>query len=332
MKDIFSKCGFNCGRCPSYRENINTHEDRQRCSDGWYTYHGFRITPEKIRRCDGCQTPDDQNPLLYFKYGCNIRKCAIENGVKTCAHCSGYPCEDVNANSIDVEEIAARVATPIPEEDYRAFVEPYEGLTHLTVIRRSLVPEDIVEMSRFSVDFRIVDFPDGLPFSTEEISAFKAVHQLIATVNPITDVSYARQHVLKKRRQHLIKLLWAFGLLGELGEDGSLILDSSAYSAQKIHSSYSRVLYYCDILKEYGVHCEHVPLTEEKYGKKGWLTPTGALRKTGWYLKMYFGENTGGIPALKALQHYAAGLDKEFGKNAFRRFSKADMQILKEKR
>lgn len=329
MKDIFSKCGFNCGHCPSYKENLKTQKDRQRCSDGWHTYHGFRITPEKLRRCDGCHTPDDENPVLYFKYGCNIRKCAIKNGVKTCAQCSGYPCEDVKRNSINPEEIASRIGTPIPDEDYLAFVEPYEGLKHLDEIRSSLNSEDMVEMTTFSVNLKLADFPADLPFSEEEIAAFESVYQLIASIKPITDVSYARQLVLKKRNLHVLKIVWTFGLFGNL-EDSSLTLDSKTYLAQKIHSDYSRVLNYFTGLKEHGVHCEHIPLIEEKYGKKGWLTPTGALRKKGWFMKMSFDEKAGGVPALKALQTYAVSLHEKYGKNAFRYFSKADMRVLRE--
>jgi hypothetical protein len=157
MKDLFSKCGCNCGRCPSYKENLQADEDRQRCSDGWYKYLGFRLSPGKLRLCDGCQTPDDENPVRY--QNCYVRRCAVRNGVETCAHCSGYPCEDVPKVSLSTDarkRTAARLGTPIPEEDYLAFIEPYEGLKHLDEIRASLAPEDIVEMARVSVKPRIV--------------------------------------------------------------------------------------------------------------------------------------------------------------------------------
>jgi hypothetical protein len=326
MKDLFSKCGCNCGRCPSYKGNLQTDEDRQRCSDGWHKYLGFRLSPGKLRLCDGCQTPDDENPVRY--QNCYVRRCAVRNGVETCAHCSGYPCEDVPKVSLSTdarERTAARLGTPIPEEDYLAFIEPYEGLKHLDEIRASLAPEDIVEMARVSVKPRIVDFPDDLPFSKEETSAFEAIHRLLATVGCADGVSYARQAALKKRRRHLLKILWAFGLFGESKEeDGShLVMDSETYLAQKIHSGYSRMEDYFRVLEEYGVHCEHVPLTEE-----GWLTPGGALRKGGWFIKMSFDDDAGGVSALEALQSYAARLDENYGKRAFRYFSQADMRVL----
>ena len=324
MKDLFSKCGCNCGRCPSYKGNLQTDDDRQRCSDGWHKYLGFRLSPGKLRLCDGCQTPDDENPVRY--QNCYVRRCAVRNGIETCAHCSGYPCEDVPKVSLSTdarERTAARLGTPIPEEDYLAFIEPYEGLKHLDEIRASLGPEDIVEMTKVSVKPGIVDFPDELPFSKKETLAFEAIHRLLATVGCADGVSYARQVKLKERRRHLLKILWAFGLFGELEEeDGShLVMDSETYLAQKIHSGYSRIKDYFRVLEEYGVRCEHVPLTEE-----GWLTPGGALRREGWFMKMSFDDDAGGVSALEALQSYAARLEN-YGKRAFRYFSQADMRF-----
>jgi hypothetical protein len=132
---------------------------------------------------------------------------------------------------------------------------------------------------------------------------------------------------LKERRRHLLKILWAFGRFGELLEEGGshLVIDGETYLAQKIHSSYSKVRDYCKALEGYGVRCEHVPLTEE-----GWLTPTGALRKEGWFMEMSFDDDANGTSALRALQSYTAKLDETYGERAFRYFSKADMRVLSE--
>ena len=328
MKDLFSKCGCNCGRCPSYKENLQTDEDRQQCSDGWYKYLGFRLNPGKLRLCDGCQVPDDGNPVRY--QNCYVRRCAVRNGVATCAYCSGYPCEDVPRVSLSAdarERITARLGTPIPEGDYLAFIEPYEGLKHLDAIRASLAPEDIVEMTKVSVKPSIVDFPDDLPFSKEEVSAFERLHRLLVALEAANGVSYARQAMLEKRRRHLLKMLWAFGRFGEFKDEGGshLVIDGGTYLAQKIHSSYSRVKDYFKALQGYGVHCEHVPLTEEE-----WLTPGGALRRGGWFMKMSFDADAGEVSTLNALQSYTARLNEEYGEKAFRYFSKADMRVLKE--
>ena len=328
MKDLFSKCGANCGRCPAYRESVKTDADRQRCSDGWHKYLGVRLSVQRCY-CDGCQTPDDENPLLvYGKYGCKIRRCAVFNGVQTCAHCSAYPCEDVRTQfSFDSEsrdKFAARLGTPIPEEEYLTFIEPYELHKHLDEIRATLAPEDIVEMTPVSVKPKVRRFPDDLPFPQEP---FKALHRLLAGVGAVEGIPHVRLAALKERRRHLLKILWTFGRFGEPREEGGphLAIDSETYLTQKIHSSYSVVKGYFKALEEYGVHCEHVPLMEE-----GWLTPKGALRKEGWFMKMSFGDDAGGVPALRSLQRYTAKLNKKYGGRAFRYFSAADMRVLSE--
>jgi hypothetical protein len=335
MEGIFSKCGSRCDRCPAYRENVRGAEDRLRCSDGWHKYLGARVRPERCY-CDGCQTPDDENPILiYGKGGCSIRKCAVKNGVLTCAHCGAYPCEAVRTQfSFDDgsrEEIDARLGSPMPEEDYLTFIEPYELHRHLEEIRTSLRPEDIVEPAK-PPPFRprTVDFPDDLPLSEEESSAFAAVQRLLTAANTVDADTYVMLERAKKRRQHLLKLLWAFGRCGERREDGGphLVLDCDVYYQQKLPGQHTRVIEVIKALEEHGVHCELVPLGE------GWMLPSGWLKgrtkrwKAGWLITMAFDEQAGGKAALEALQAYAAGLDEKHGKTAYRRFARADMRGL----
>lgn len=332
MSDLFAKCGINCSRCPSYRENLKTDEDRQKCSDGWYKYFGFRLSPEKLLLCDGCQMPKDEKPVRYYKSGCYLRKCAEKNGVVTCAQCSGYPCEEVKqwGTRWTREAVAARLGIQeeaIPEEDYLAFIEPYESLKHLAAIRASLTPEDIVEMTKPS-PVRARTFPADLPFSKEGTSAFEAVHRLLAKIISISGETHARQTILEKEKKYLLKLLWAFGLYGELrDEDGThLKIDSETYYAQlrgvPFYSTWEHVKHRFKLLKEHGVHCDLVPVKEE-----GWLTPKGALRKGTWFMNMSFDGAIGGEDALKALKSYTAQLHEKYGKRAFRYFSKADMRV-----
>jgi hypothetical protein len=324
MQDIIAPCGTNCSHCPSYRENLLTDEDRQRCSDGWFKYHGFRLGPDKLRPCDGCQAPDDENSERYIS--CNKRKCALFNGVETCAHCSAYPCEVFGIGpDFSWEQVEARLGTQIPEEDYLVFVEPYESVKHLDEVRASLKSEDIVEMNPVSLEPQLTDFPGDPSFSEGEKAAYEALYRLMGAIGTASGISYAWREVLKKRRRHLLKILWAFGCFGELEEEGGphLVLDSETYLAQKIHSNYLVVKDYFEALGEYGVRCEHVPVEEQ-----GWLTPTNALRKGGWYMTMSLDEDAGGTSVLDALRTYTAQLDDAYGKNAFRRFSRADMQVL----
>ena len=335
---LYAKCGNHCSRCPSFRENLVTDEDRQRCSEGWLKYHGFRYSPEKLLRCDGCQALDDEKPVRYLN--CLVRRCALHNGVETCAHCAAYPCEELLGKIPGTDwrdRIVARLGTPIPEGDDLAFVAPYECLGHLDTLRASLSPEEIVEPSRLTISFRTVDLPDDLPLAQEERAATRALHRLLAALNaPDGSVSYARGEVLKQRRSQLLKLLWVFGLLGELkggkGDRPRLVIDSQAYYTQKLHSDYSTVKGCLEALQAHGVQGEIVPLVET-----GWLTPTGALRqKVGrkespaWLMELSFDEQAGGVGTLTALKHYAAGLDESHGRRAYRYFAQADMRSLRE--
>jgi hypothetical protein len=331
MKVLFSKCGATCSSCPAYRGNVSYYEDQQRCSDGWHKYLGVRLHPDRCY-CDGCQTPDEEQPTLVIgKYGCRLRKCAVKNGVATCAHCSGYPCLAVRTQfSFDAgsrERISARLGAPVPEEEYLAFIEPYECHRHLDEIRATLRPAEIVEMTRVEVKPRLAAFPGDLPLSAEETATLRAIHRMLGEVGVAEGISYAEQAILTERRRNLVRLVWAFGRYGEPAEeDGtSLVLDAETYLAQKIESEYAKLQGYMETLAEHSVHCEHFPLVEE-----GWRTPRGSLRRKGWLLSMSFGDEVGGVAALEALRRYATRLDERYGKGAFRRFSRADMRVLGE--
>lgn len=330
MTKLIAKCGFDCGRCSSYKGNLKTKRDRQSCSDGWHKYFGFRLSPGKLLRCEGCLVPSEENPVRYLKTGCRIRRCAVKNGVENCAYCSDYPCQDVKAHSayIDRNKISTRLGEPIPEANYLAFIEPYEGANHLDRVRRKLRPKDITEATRVSVSPRITEFPDRLPFPKKDVDALRAVHKLLAKVGTAKGISYARQEVLTKTRLHILKLLWAFGLDGKLRKKGRpcLEMDSETYLAQKTDSYFARLTAHFEILKKQGVICKHVATKE-----KGWLTPKGGLRKGGWHLELSFLAKAGGPSALRALQKYASRLDKKYGRNALRYFAKADMRIFEKK-
>ena len=316
MSDLFSKCGFNCGRCPAYKENVETFEDRQRTSDGWRKYLGFRVKAEWCY-CDGCQMPPEKEEGPYHLQPwktCRIRKCAVRNGVETCAHCSRCPCEDLRDWGERREKIEARIGGPIPEEDYLTFVEAFESARHLEAIRASLSPEDIIEAKILTVESEIVDFPSDLPLSKKEASAFKALHRLLANVLYTRAETFARQAALAKRRRVIYNLLWLFGLFGRLREeDGSYLeVDAETYMREKRRRNLTRVDRYFEVLRDYGVHMELVQ------------------SEGGFSAKMSFNDSAGGPTALRALKRYAAKLDEKHGKKAIRYFSKVNMRVLSE--
>jgi hypothetical protein len=329
MDRMYSKCGTYCSQCPSYKDNLLTDEDRRKCSQGWYTYHGFRLKPEKLIPCDGCQpVGENGNGTRYIN--CIIRRCALHNEIETCAHCSDYPCEVLTSRVLGEEWLADLVKRlgEIPDEDIEVFVEPYVVMPHLDAIRSSLDPGDIIKIKPCSINPRLAAYPPEL----ESAAGFESVYQLLKDINaPITGLSYALAETQKERHSHILKLLWTFGLFGEFdGNTNVILLDHKIYLAQKIHSGYDRVCGYFDILDAYGVHCEVIPLVGDR-----WLTQKRALRRQGiretappWVMKMYASERIGGIETLKSLQAYTTALDDAFGKSAYRRFARADMAVM----
>lgn len=332
MKDIFAKCGYNCGYCAAYKENAKTEEARQRGSNGWKKYFNFRMRPEKMY-CDGCQTPDEEKPVI-LGVGCKIRKCANINGVQTCAHCSEYKTcmKDIRIHSdIDREKIEDRMGAPVPEDDYIAFIGPYEHIRNLDRIRASLDLKDIKEAKVSTIKPRVADFPTDLPFSKKEVIAYEALHKLLVNIASLSGKTFAQQAELKTRKDYLLKLLWTFGRLGEIkeNEDSYLTVDSETYASQKLMGQLRKVNLCLETLEDNGVQCEVIPLTKENYGKDGWLTPMGWLRKSGWLIKMSFDDNAGGLSGLHALKDYVARLEQTYGKRAWGYFKKADMHIIK---
>ncbi len=317
-KALYAKCGNTCSSCPTFKANLVDSEARVRCSAGWEKYTGIKLSAEKLRACDGCQYPDASKPTRYLN--CRTRKCAVFNDVLTCAHCSAFPCEYLPVfESASREKTEARLGERIPDEDYFAFIEPYEWREHLESIRASLAPREIKEIKRVFYVPKTAPFPANLP----EDSQFKNLYRLIATLGSEEGIPYAKLDALKDDRDYALRLLWTFGLSGKL-EDDSLVIDAETYSAHKLYSGHSKVVnHYFKFLAGYGVSCEFVRLAE-----KGWLTPGGALRHQGWLVKMKFDEKLGGVSTLNALISYADKLNRKYGTKAYGYFSKADMGVL----
>jgi hypothetical protein len=238
------------------------------------------------------------------------------------------------------ENIENRLGAPISEEDYHAFVEPFEGISRLQTVRASLKPEEIIEPKKgaSTSETGIADFPEDLPFSIEETESFRAVYNLLATIkrSPLglrdTD-TFAQQHTLENRRVHVLRFLWILGCYGkfEKEKDVSLVVDAGSYEANRGSEKSLAIWSFVKdtvfkVLSEFGVCCERVALSGVK--EEDLATGTGYLRSRGWVMKMSFEEKIGGMTALKALQVYTRRLDEEYSKKAFQHFSNVDMQIL----
>ena len=341
MTNLVSKCGIDCGACPwgPYPRKDMTAEEFEQ-----YRNHGKKILgymPIKTP-CAICQTPDEKIPKKSKlpNKKCLIRQCVDKTKVANCAYCSRFPCDTVKATAglWNRESIEAKLGAAISEEEYHSFVEPFEGISRLEVIRASLKPDEIVEPAKVPTSkTRIVDFPDSLPFN-EEIASFKAVHNLLVTIENSslglqdTD-TFAQQHKLENQKAHIFRFLLILGNYGKFETENSthLVVDAETYQANRGKEKTLSIWSFVEnvvlkVLAEFGVRCEHVALKGVK--NEDLTTGTGYLRKRGWVMRMSFEEKIGGTAALKALQTYAKKLDKKYGSRAFQRFRDADMTIL----
>jgi len=328
-KDWYGKCGCNCGHCPGFAGNARTDADRQYCSDGWARYLGARLKASSIR-CLGCQAPEPwKDGYLLPDRGCVIRPCAVASGLETCANCSRFPC-GAHGQDIDRAAVAERLGEAIPEDDYLAFIEPYERVKHLHEIRATLSTDHIRPPAEVKpIRARVAGFPKELASREGERAAFAAVHKLIADIQSARADTVARQLVRKRRRPHMLGLLWAAGCYGDLVENEcvQLVVDGAVHGDRPEANWFVRK-------RDFGFHgaVRQAAQLLEDLGLRWEFASLG----DGWLFKLSFDERAGGQPALEALQRYVAALAEQHGEpsyaggsrykgEAYARFARADM-------
>lgn len=295
--------------------------------------------------CVTCQTPDDKIPAgsKLPNRRCLIRQCVDKTGIANCAYCFRFPCDTLKATAgaWNRKTIEEKCGSPISEQDYHVFVEPFEGINRLEAVRASLKSEEIVEPAKIStLETKGINFPENLPFSKEETAAFKAVHGLLtsllrSTLGMRDADTFSQHHKLENRRAHVFRFLWILGRHGKYEKEKKayLAVDAKTYITNRggektlaIWSFLKETIFAA--LSEFGVNCERVALAGVK--EKDLTTGTDYLRYTGWNVKMSFDEKIGGSAALKALQTYTGRIDEKYGKKAFQHFRDADMRVLAE--
>jgi hypothetical protein len=323
MSHQIAKCGCDCFSCPTYKENLGSNEKRRSCSSGWGKYLNIKLSPEKLRACDGCSIADSERKTYYLN--CMIRKCAMVNGIENCAFCSGYPCEELTRTHsvqkiFNRQDFVKQTGKEISEADYSHFIEPYAGLYHLNKVRESLTENQIREYKKFSSKSLFAHFDDLM----ENRNAFLKIYLLLTSICIEKNISYARFHSLEKKREQLLRILWATGCYGIPGCDYRFLeLDSNSFMSLKLQGMYSILTDHLYELRKYDVYGEVVPLIE-----KGWLTPMGGLRKQGWVFRLKFGESLKGIETLNVFKNYVSKLNLKYGNKSYRIFSRGDLSIM----
>ena len=83
-------CGLTCECCEAFvATEADDDELRARVAEDWSRRYGAPIFPEHIN-CTGCLSAGVKTH--YCDQLCEIRKCAMQKAVSTCADCADYPC------------------------------------------------------------------------------------------------------------------------------------------------------------------------------------------------------------------------------------------------
>ncbi len=94
MDRMIAYCGLACDTCPIHLATLETDSRKQRsmrvsiarlCRD----LYGMDLRAADITDCDGCRI---DGRLFVGCRDCDIRDCAMDRGLESCAFCEDYPC------------------------------------------------------------------------------------------------------------------------------------------------------------------------------------------------------------------------------------------------
>jgi predicted nucleic acid binding AN1-type Zn finger protein len=95
MNAMIAYCGLACGTCPIHlatleQDKLKQQSMRAEIAKIFTEQYGMSIQVQDIADCDGCRTG---GRLFSGCARCEIRKCAIEHTLGSCAFCNEYACE-----------------------------------------------------------------------------------------------------------------------------------------------------------------------------------------------------------------------------------------------
>jgi hypothetical protein len=196
--------------------------------------------------------------------------------------------------------MAERLGGAIPEEDYLAFIEPYEGLKHLEELHVGLSDGDLVPPKEVHpLRTRVSPFVEGDSHPNRNL-----YHLMVKILRGETDL-FVRQALLRKRRHILLFILWIFGRHGEFGEDDApqlVITDAVnevSSNPQQLIRKRDNTFFHrnsVELLKDFGLQVEHVPLDRKR-----------------WVLTLRAGAPAGGLDTLRSLKAYVTALTDRYG-------------------
>ena len=110
MPEMIACCGIDCNACTAQiATRTNDEALRLKTATEWSKSYGHEFKPEEIN-CTGCTT--EAGPHLgYCESMCEIRRCARERKVSTCADCGDYSCKTLSAFQKNAPEAKTRLDT-----------------------------------------------------------------------------------------------------------------------------------------------------------------------------------------------------------------------------
>lgn len=90
-------CGLVCSRCDAYRATeANDPAKLELVAAHWRKINHCDDIKAEYLPCEGCMNEGGRKSF-FCENLCEVRRCALENGVKVCSECPKYPCETVTA-------------------------------------------------------------------------------------------------------------------------------------------------------------------------------------------------------------------------------------------
>ena len=94
-EELVGACGLLCSQCEAFlATQANDGMEIEAIAAKWSEMFGPTILPSSVW-CDGCMSDG------YHKCGhtaeCEIRKCVVERELKSCADCTHYACDKLEA-------------------------------------------------------------------------------------------------------------------------------------------------------------------------------------------------------------------------------------------
>ena len=96
MNTMIGYCGLDCQGCPIHLAALEPDDSKQRamrieiariCAQ----QYGMDLRLQDVTDCDGCRSKTER--LFSGCARCEIRKCAIDKKLSSCAFCADYACQ-----------------------------------------------------------------------------------------------------------------------------------------------------------------------------------------------------------------------------------------------